>query len=142
MTRPDRDPDTGAGGAASSSGTTSLRLDKWLWFARFFKTRSIAAGEVSAGHVRVNGARAAKPAEAVRAGDTLTFAQGRAIRVVRIVALPMRRGPAPEARACYDDLSPPPPPSAAEQGAPQRVPGRVDRKERRAARLSRQGPLD
>jgi ribosome-associated heat shock protein Hsp15 len=122
--------------------SASLRLDKWLWFARFFKTRSLAAAQITAGHVRVNGTRAAKPAQAVRPGDTLTFPQGRAVRVVRIRDLPVRRGPAPEARACYDDLSPPQPPSAAAQGAPQPVPGRVDRKERRAARLSRQGPLD
>jgi len=135
VTRPDRDPDPGPDPAAR------LRLDKWLCFARFFKTRGLAAAQVTGGHVRVNGTRAAKPAHAVRPGDTLTFAHGRTIRVVRIVALPARRGPAPEARACYDDLSPPSP-SAAAQGAPQRLPGRVDRKERRAARLSRQGPLD
>lgn len=120
----------------------SLRLDKWLWFARFFKTRSLAAAQVAAGHVRVNGTRTTKAAQAVRPGDTLTFSQGRMVRVVRIAALPLRRGPAPEARAAYDDLSPPAPPSPAAQGAPAPVAGRVSRKERRAGRLSRQGPLD
>jgi ribosome-associated heat shock protein Hsp15 len=140
VTSPDRDTAPDPGGDPAHA--TALRLDKWLWFARFFKTRSLAAAQVSAGHVRVNGARAAKPAHTIRPGDTLTFAQGRAIRVVRILALPLRRGPATEARACYDDLSPPQPASAAAQGMPQRIPGRVDRKERRAARLSREGPLD
>lgn len=141
MTRPEAEPGAAAT-AIAADPSASLRLDKWLWFARFFKTRNLAAAQIAGGHVRVNGTRAAKPAHAVRAGDTLTFAQGRAIRVVRIVALPARRGPAPAARACYVDLSPPPPASAAELGRPQPVPGRVDRKERRAARLSRHGPLD
>ncbi|MGX0904586.1 ribosome-associated heat shock protein Hsp15 [Roseovarius sp. MBR-79] len=84
-----------------------LRLDKWLWQARFFKTRTLAAGQVSAGHVRVNGARVSKPAQGVGPGDVLTFAQGTRVRVVRIAALGARRGPAAEAQALYDDLSPP-----------------------------------
>ncbi len=85
-----------------------LRLDKWLWQARFFKTRSLAARIVSEGKVRVNGTRVSKPASNVGAGDVLTFAQGRLVRVVRIVDLGTRRGPAPEAATLYDDLSPPP----------------------------------
>ncbi|MEO1676669.1 MAG: RNA-binding S4 domain-containing protein [Pseudomonadota bacterium] len=84
-----------------------MRLDKWLWQARFFKTRSLAARMVSEGKVRVNAVRVSKPARPVVPGDTLTFPQGDAIRVVRIVALPVRRGPAPEAQTCYEDLSPP-----------------------------------
>lgn len=83
-----------------------IRLDKWLWQARFFKTRGVAAGTVKGGHVRVNGNRAAKAAQTVGAGDVLTFAQGSVIRVVRIIALGIRRGPAPEAQALYDDLTP------------------------------------
>lgn len=83
-----------------------LRLDKWLWHARFFKTRTLAAAQVSGGHVRVNGARAAKPAHAVRPGDVLTFVQARRVRVVRIEALGERRGPASEAQALYTDLTP------------------------------------
>jgi len=83
------------------------RLDRSLWHARFFKTRSLAARIVSGGGVRVNGARTAKPAAAVGPGDVLTFAQARAIRVVRITALAARRGPAAEAQALYDDLDPP-----------------------------------
>lgn len=86
-----------------------LRLDKWLWHARFFKTRSLSAKVISGGHMRVNGTRVSKPAFAVTTGDVLTFPQARRIRVVRIVDLGQRRGPAPEAQALYDDLSPPEP---------------------------------
>ncbi|WP_299848409.1 RNA-binding S4 domain-containing protein [uncultured Roseovarius sp.] len=83
-----------------------LRLDKWLWQARFFKTRSLAAKEVSAGHVRVNGTLVSKPAHQIGESDVLTFPQARVIRVVRIVALGTRRGPAPEAQALYEDMTP------------------------------------
>lgn len=83
-----------------------IRIDKWLWQARFFKTRSLAAGIVSAGHLRLNGKRMSKPGHAVAAGDVLTFAQGGAIRVVRLLAPGHRRGPAPEARLLYEDLAP------------------------------------
>ena len=89
-----------------SEPATKLRIDKWLWQARFYKTRSLAARQVSDGHVRVNGTRASKPAQTVTPGDVLTFPQGREIRVVRITQLGTRRGPAPEAQALYDDLTP------------------------------------
>ena len=84
-----------------------FRLDKWLWQARFVKSRSLAAGLVTGGHVRVNGQRAAKPAHGVQPGDVLTFPQGDRIRVVRILAPATRRGPATEAQTLYDDMSPP-----------------------------------
>lgn len=95
----------------------TIRLDKWLWFARFFKSRSLAASAVSDAPLRVNGVPVSKPAHAVRVGDTLTFVQGRAVRIVRIAALGTRRGPAPEAMALYADLTPPPAP--ADPAAPQ-----------------------
>ena len=82
----------------------AIRLDKWLWQARFFKSRSLSAGLVEQGGVRVNGQRIVKPAHALRAGDVLTFAQGAQIRVVRVRAPGARRGPAAEAQALYDDL--------------------------------------
>ena len=85
----------------------TTRLDKWLYFARFFKTRGKASDVVTAGHVRVNGERAAKAAHSVGPGDTLTFPQGRQIRVVRLLGVGTRRGPASEAQALYDDLTPP-----------------------------------
>jgi ribosome-associated heat shock protein Hsp15 len=111
----------------------SIRLDKWLWFARFFKTRSLAASVVSGGHVRVNGVRAGKPAHGVGPGDVLTFAQGDAIRVVEIAALGTRRGPAPEAQALYLDKSPPPPPRPDPVAAAPRFDegGRPTKKDRR-----------
>jgi ribosome-associated heat shock protein Hsp15 len=79
--------------------------------------------------VRVNGARQTKPATPVGAGDVLTFAQGAAIRVIRVAALAVRRGPAPEARALYEDLDPP----GARQGdaSAQRVGPRPTKKDRR-----------
>jgi ribosome-associated heat shock protein Hsp15 len=85
----------------------SQRLDKWLWHARFFKTRTLAAKLCSAGHVRSGGNAITKAHHRVRVGDVLTFAQGRYIRVVKVLALAERRGPAPEARGLYEDLKPP-----------------------------------
>ena len=87
-----------------------IRLDKWLWQARFFKSRSLAAGIVSAGKVRVDGTPVSKPSRTVGPGNTLTFVKERETKVVRIVACGTRRGPAPEAQALYEDLSPPPAP--------------------------------
>lgn len=82
----------------------TIRLDKWLWQARFCKSRSLAAGMVSAGAVRVNAVRVTKPATPLRVGDGLSFAQGSQIRVLRVRELGVRRGPAPEARLLYEDL--------------------------------------
>lgn len=90
----------------SVQSPAKLRLDKWLWHARFFKTRGLSARQVSGGHVRVNANKTLKPAHSVTAGDVLTFAQNDEIRVIRILALGTRRGPAPEARALYEDLTP------------------------------------
>ncbi|MEM6942054.1 MAG: RNA-binding S4 domain-containing protein [Pseudomonadota bacterium] len=84
-----------------------IRLDKWLWQARFFKTRSLSAKTVSTGHVRVNSLKIAKPAYSVGPGDVLTFPQARAVRVIKVIACGTRRGPAPEAQALYKDLAPP-----------------------------------
>ena len=100
-----------------SDGAAKLRTDKWLWQARFFKTRSLAAKIVSGG-VRVNTLKVAKPAYGVAPGDVLTFAQGRQVRVIRVVALGERRGPAPEAQALYEDLDPPKAPESDAAPAP------------------------
>lgn len=86
-----------------SATEDSLRIDKWLWRARFFKTRSLAAKVVSSG-VRVNGARTEKAHAQVRCGDVLTFKQAKAVRVVRVEAIGARRGPASEAQTLYTDL--------------------------------------
>lgn len=82
-----------------------IRIDKWLWQARFFKTRGLAAKVVAGGHLRLNGAPMARSGHAVGPGDVLTFPQGRELRVVRVLACGARRGPAEEARALYADLA-------------------------------------
>lgn len=99
-----------AGADPAEGGTETLRVDKWLWHARFLKSRGLAAKLVSDGHLRINGERFTKPGKTVRAEDVLTFRLQDRIRIVRIVALGTRRGPAPEAQALYEDMSPPPEP--------------------------------
>lgn len=94
----------GPGARPGTETRPRLRLDKWLWQARFFKSRGLAAEVIEAGHCRVNGNRTAKPGYGVGEGDVLTFAQEGRIRVVRILALGYRRGPASEAQALYLDL--------------------------------------
>lgn len=111
-----------------------IRIDKWLWHARFFKTRSLAAKVVSGG-LRVNGQPVAKPAFAVAPGDVLTFAQGHDVRVIKVLAPGERRGPAPEARALYEDLDPPearPKPEAAAQAPKYELGGKPSKRDRRA----------
>jgi len=83
------------------------RLDKWLWFARFFKSRTLAGKISNSRKVRINGQIANKAAATVKVDDILTFPLGHHIRVIKILDLGQRRGPAPEARALYDDLAPP-----------------------------------
>jgi len=112
------------------------RVDKWLWHARFFKTRSLAAKQISAGHLRLNGSKITKTAQSVTSGDVLSFPQGRQIRVVEVVAIGERRGPAPEAQALYLDKTPKQdilPANPRFEGK-----GRPDKKSRRALDLSRQ----
>ncbi|GLU24656.1 hypothetical protein SLE2022_405640 [Rubroshorea leprosula] len=86
----------------------AMRLDRFLWFARFVRTRGLAQDIVDAGHIRIDGKPVRKAATAVRVGQVLGLPIGDAVRIVRVEALPHRRGPAPEARACYTELAPPP----------------------------------
>ena len=81
------------------------RLDKWLWFARFARTRSLAARLAADGYVRLNGMRASDPAKGVGVGDVVTVAAPHATLAVRVEDLGTRRGPAPEARRLYAILS-------------------------------------
>lgn len=119
----------------------TLRVDKWLWQARFFKTRSLAARVVAEHGVRINGLRVAKPAAQVSPGDVLTFATGARVRVARVLALGTRRGPAAEAWTLYEDLSPPPPPR--DPAAPRALPGgRPEKRARRAFDAARSRTLD
>ena len=117
-----------------SDPVQSVRVDKWLWAARVFKTRSLASDACDGGKVDVNG-QSAKPAKALRPGDVVrvTLPQGRR-RILKVVALDDRRGSATVARALYDDLTPPEPPRARWAAPPARVPGagRPTKRERRA----------
>jgi ribosome-associated heat shock protein Hsp15 len=85
-----------------------VRLDKFLWFARLAKTRSLAQEVAASGHLRIDGRVVDRAHVMVRAGNVLSFPLHGRVRVIRIEALPARRGPAAEAQACYTDLSPPP----------------------------------
>jgi ribosome-associated heat shock protein Hsp15 len=93
-----------------SSQVGSQRLDKWLWFARVVKTRTQAAALVTEGQVRVNKARAEKPALAVKPGDILTIGVHGRVRILEVVMPGEKRGGAPEAALLFKDHSPPPPP--------------------------------
>ena len=129
-----------------SEAPDKFRLDKWIWQARFVKSRTLAAALVSGGHVRVNSQRAGKPSQAVHAGDVLTFPQGDRIRVVRILAPATRRGPAAEAQALYEDLSPPPEAKAPPVGARDEGNARPTKRDRRQIdrlrQSDRQDPLE
>ncbi|QMU60125.1 MAG: RNA-binding S4 domain-containing protein [Boseongicola sp.] len=114
--------------------TAAQRIDKWLWHARFFKTRGLATKLVSAGHLRIDGDRVSKPSFGLRVGATLTFPQARRIRVVRVEHLSTRRGPAAEARTLYTDLTPPEDPVL--KNPRYEGKGRPSGKDRRNARLS------
>jgi ribosome-associated heat shock protein Hsp15 len=98
----------GPGARVNGDAQPRLRIDKWLWQARFFKSRKLSAELVEAGSCRVNGNRIGKPGHGVAPGDVLTFPQGGRIRVVRVTALGQRRGPATEAQTLYADLAPVP----------------------------------
>jgi ribosome-associated heat shock protein Hsp15 len=120
-----------------------LRIDKWLWHARFFKTRTLAAATVSAGHVRLNSTKVGKPSAGVAAGDVLTFAQGDSVRVIRVLAHGTRRGPASEAQTLYQDLTPPAPPQDDVPSAPQpQDGGRPTKRDRRIFDLDRRRMLE
>ena len=108
------------------------RIDKWLWHARVVRTRAAAAALAGSGHVRLNGLRVDAASRAVKAGDVVTIALDRGVRVLKIVGFAERRGGAERARTLFEDLSAPvrppePVPAEREQGA-----GRPTKRERRA----------
>lgn len=100
-------------GHVTDLGPATRRLDQWLWFARFVKSRSLAARLCTGGAVSVNGEKAKKASQAIRPGDLLGLRLGKSRRQIRIVALGERRGPAPEARGLYEEIA------AAERPAPE-----------------------
>jgi ribosome-associated heat shock protein Hsp15 len=83
---------------------SGLRIDKWLWFARFCKSRSLAQELIDGGEVSLNGRPVGKAGTTVKPGDEVVFPIGRGWRRVSVLALGSRRGPAPEARLLYQDL--------------------------------------
>jgi len=121
----------------SGQGEDSLRVDKWLFHARFFKSRTLAAKMCDGGGLRVDGEKVHKSHYKVKPGEVLTFSQGPWIRVIKVLALGTRRGPAEEARRLYEDLSPPEKqtrlPKSASPTVPKREPGagRPTKRERR-----------
>ena len=112
---------------------STQRIDRWLWFARFFKSRALATKAVETGKVRLsrNGSTdlVRKPATPIRAGDILTFTVGPRVRVVEIRDTGERRGPAPEAQMLYSDMSPPPPPREQKAPSPGNKPTKRERRE-------------
>jgi ribosome-associated heat shock protein Hsp15 len=119
------------------------RIDKWLWHARFARTRTGAAALAAGGKVRLNGERINAASHAVRAGDVLTIALDRTVRVVKVAGFAERRGDAEAANALYEDLAPPKdrPASPVEAEMHLREPGsgRPTRHDRRAMERFRRG---
>ena len=115
----------------------TMRIDKWLWAARFFKTRAEAQRLVASGRLRLDGEPMSKPHRQVKPDDVLTFPKAEDIRVIKILAMATRRGPATEAATLYEDLAPPEPRVKSTSNAPQpfekRDPGsgRPTKRERR-----------
>ncbi len=87
-----------------SHDPSALRIDKLLWFLRFARNRTMAKKLANKGHVRLNGRRVDRAHMMVRQGDILTIPQGREVHVIRIAALPLRRGSAPDAQSCFERL--------------------------------------
>lgn len=101
------------GGRPAASGTQ--RLDKWLWFARIVKSRTLAASQVTGGKIRVNRIKANKPSHPVQPGDVITSSAQKTVRILRVKAPGVRRGPAAEAALLFEDLTPPPVASPADR---------------------------
>ena len=120
------------------------RLDKWLWHARVVKARTSAAALVESGHVRLNGVREKSPGHAVKAGDVVTIALDRNVRVLKVIGYAERRGSAETVRALYEDLTPPPAPrTEAISGEREEGSGRPTKRERREIdRLQGRDELD
>lgn len=113
------------------TGDKGQRIDKWLWFARVVKTRTLAQKLAVSGRVRVNREKNDSASRPVKAGDTLTIALDAGVRVLRVLLPGTRRGPPAEARLLYDDLSPPPLPRQPPQGVRERGAGRPTKRDRR-----------
>lgn len=107
-----------------------LRIDKWLWFARLARTRTLAQKLIRSGRIRVNREKVASASASVKAGDVLTVALDSGVRVLKIVALGERRGSATIAQTLYEELTEPTPRQRSDP--PARVGPRPTKRERRA----------
>ena len=140
----DADEDDEAGAATSPTepagdpGLQSVRLDKWLWAARCFKTRGLASEACAAGHVKVGGVTA-KSSRPLKRGEEVTIKTGDGLRILAVKGLSDRRGPATVARTLYDDKTPPKPPEVEVPGmiVRDRGMGRPTKQERREIRKVR-----
>lgn len=126
-------------GADDTDGPEAQRLDKWLWCARFFKTRTLATRFCLSGKVRLNGDHTSKAHALVRVGDVLTFPLNDHVRIIEIAATASRRGPALEAQSLYIDQAPPQPrpktdrtPRPVRPGLRDKGAGRPTKRDRRA----------
>ena len=110
-----------------------LRIDKWLWYARVAKTRSLAAKLVTTGCVRLNKDKATAASQGIKVDDVLTVTRARHVLIYRVVQLGSRRGPAPEAQLLFEDLTPKPDPDKPkpEDISPEAGHGRPSKKDRR-----------
>lgn len=126
----------GAHATATTEQGGKVRLDKWLWYARVYKSRSIAQTEIKAGKIRVNSVKTGTPSRTVVPGDVMTITKPRQVLILKMVACGVRRGPASEAQQLYEDLTPPPPKPKdvlrpVKQAARDEGAGRPTKKERR-----------
>lgn len=124
-----------------------IRVDKWLWYTRTVKSRSLAQNLIKSGKVRVNTVRISSPSRMIEPGDVLTVTLERQVKVLKMIEAGERRGPAPEARLLYEDLSPPPEKKEpairpAKQAVREEGAGRPTKKERRELDRFRRGAKD
>lgn len=122
---------------APETASDRIRVDKWLFFTRLVKSRSLGGKFAVGGNVRINGDKCDSASKSIRPGDVLTITLERRVVIYRVIACGTRRGPAAEAQLLYQDISPPPPPkadSALDRVGPMREPGsgRPTKKDRRA----------
>jgi len=124
------------GGETQPGSGSRQRIDKWLFFTRMVKSRSLAQSHIQSGHVRINGERAVQPSQTVKAGDKVEVTLERRDVVLIVKSGGERRGPYEEARLLYDDLTPPPDETKRltpyEQAMRATGAGRPTKKERRA----------
>ncbi|MBW9114278.1 RNA-binding S4 domain-containing protein [Rhizobium cauense] len=124
------------GGETQPGSGSRQRIDKWLFFTRMVKSRSLAQSHIQSGHVRINGERAVQPSQTVKAGDKVELTLERRDVVLIVKSGGERRGPYEEARLLYDDLTPPPDETKRltpyEQAMRATGAGRPTKKERRA----------